>query len=1006
MSAPGPCESSLTKPPPRFEDELRRAVAGEVRFDRLTRAIYSTDASIYEITPLGVVTPRTTADVVATVEVCRRHRVPIVARGAGTGITGGAIGWGVCLDFSRFMHAIGVVDVAARTVTVEPGVVLDDLNARLAPDGLFFPADVATASRATLGGMIANNSAGSHSVYYGRTVDYVAGLTVVLADGSVVEWEHAPYAEPPPAPDGLQVQTPIGLRAAWEARRAERTPLHPPERPSVPPAGAAGPILAAIERVRASFHNDVLERYPRVLRRNGGYALDRLCLSDAPNPATLICGSEGTLGLIVGAKLRLVPMPRCKSLVVLHFADVLEAVRATPRLLAHDPAAVELVDDLILDAGRGQVPAAIRDRFLIGRPRAIQICELYDEDAGRLADRTHRLAHELERDGVGQPVAVVLDPAVQLAVWTLRNKGFGLLMSQPGDAHPLEFIEDAAVDPSRLGDYIAEMDAMLRSEGVTKVGYYAHASVGVIHVRPTLNLRQPADVVRLRRIAECTCDLVHRYGGAMTGEHGDGIIRSEWLERMYGPRIVQAFREIKAAFDPENLLNPRKIVDPLPMDERLRAARRPQSLPVTTHFDYTAHGGLAGLAAMCSGVGQCRQTLVGTMCPSYMATLDEQHTTRARANALRIALTRPELIDGPTDPVMDDVMGLCLSCKACRTECPTGVDMARMKAEWLAMRHRARGVPLRTRVLAAAPRMAELLSPLAPLANAVLRSTPMRALMDALFGIDRRIPPPALARRTFRAWFQARGRDGGRPTPVDQPRGRVVYFPDTWMNFYWPSVGIAAVRLLEAAGFHVDVPPLVCCGRPLISLGLLDAATQLARINVERLSRHSGSVHAIVVGEPSCLSALLDEYPQLVRTEAARRVASLARPVESLLVEALADGAPIGWSTGPRETLLHGHCHQKALYGTADAVALLKSLPGQAREINSGCCGMAGAFGHLREHYDVARAIGQQRLFPAVSARGAAEIAVCGFSCREQIAAHTDVTPRHLLELAADALPK
>ncbi len=971
--------------------DLHGAIRGDVRFDKLTRTIYSTDASLYEIHPAGVVMPRDADDVVATVNLCRKHGVPIVARGAGTGIAGGALGWGVQLDFSRYMHAIGAIDATSRTVIVEPGVVLDDLNAVAGKLGLSFPADVATASRATIGGMIANNSCGAHSVYYGRTVDYVESLTVVLADGSVSTWRQLPYRDLPASKTEGQRDKGTEGQSSENATSSQRC------------------IEAALDRIRQTYHSDVLERYPRVLRRNGGYALDRLCMSDAVNPATLLCGSEGTLGLVVSATLRLVHAPKHRALAVLQFDSVLDAVGATPQLLEHRPAAVELVDDLILRPGIPLVSSAVSRQLFDACPKAILVCELYDDEADSLRARMTALENDVRQSRLARETRIVFDPTVQLAVWMIRNKGFGLLMSKPGDRHPHEFIEDAAVDPARLRDYIADLGAILRDEGVHDVAYYAHASVGVIHVRPTLNLKRTDDVARMRRIADKTVDLVMKYGGAMTGEHGDGIVRSEWLERLYGPRIVQAFREVKRAFDPDNLFNPRKIVDPLPMDERIRYASHPRTVKLDTYFDYSAHGSMQGLANMCSGVGQCRQKLVGTMCPSYMATLDEKHTTRARALALRSALTQGGLLNGLDDPALDEVMDLCLSCKACKTECPTGVDMARMKSEWLAHRNAAHGVSMSARFLAAAPQLAALGSAFPRISNWLIQSPLGRGMMERLFGVDRRVAPPAFAQQTFRQWFDTRG--GAMPTAVAsacRPLGTVVYFADTWTNYYWPQVGIAAVRLLEAAGYEVVAPQLACCGRPAISKGMLDLAVANAKANVEALLPYVDAGAWIVGSEPSCILTFIDEVPHFVRTESAKRIATRVRTVEQLLAQTLeADPTALPWnlSVSPQKVLLHGHCHQKALIGTADALRLLCAIPHcEAAEINSGCCGMAGSFGHEHEHYDVSAAIGELRLFPMVRNRGNATIAVSGFSCREQVAHHANAAARHVLEIAAQAI--
>ena len=962
---------------------LLSTVRGEVRFDRLSRTIYSTDASIYEITPDGVVLPRCVEDVVATVRACREHGVAIVARGAGTGIAGGAVGGGVQIDFSRFLNRIGAIDVERRTVVVEPGVVLDELNAALAPHGLHFAPDVATSSRATIGGMIANNSCGAHSVYYGRTVDHVADLTMVLSDGSLVTWAHHPFGDFPDSADQLPVF-------------------------ELPSGGSSGTLAARVEveldRVRRDVRDEVLKRYPRVMRRNGGYALDRLCLSAAVNPATLLCGSEGTLGLVVGATLRLSPLPKHKVLTVLHFDSVLEALGATALVLEHRPAAVELVDRLILSAGAGQIPSMARDAFLVGEPAAVLVCELYDDDEAELRRRMERLERALAAKLIGEPRRQVFDREVQQAVWELRNKGFGLLMSRPGDRQPYEFIEDAAVEPRRLRDYIERLGVLLSAEGVSEVGYYAHASVGVIHVRPVLNLKRANDVARMRRIAERTCELVLEFGGALTGEHGDGLVRSEWLERMYGPAIVAALRRIKDAFDPQRLFNPGKIVDPRPMTENLRYGEEFRSAKIETYFDYGEHGGMAGMAGMCSGVGQCRQKLDGAMCPSYMATLDETHTTRARANALRVALSNRGLIDGLDDPALSEVMELCLACKACKSECPTGVDMARMKAEWLFWRNERHGVSSAARFVADAPGMTRRVARFPRIANLLLQNGWVRRALEKRFGLDHRIAPPRLAKRTFRHWFDSTPRSAGK-------RGRVAYFIDTWTNYYWPEAGVAAVRLLEAAGFEVRAPKLLCCGRPLISQGLLGEAAEVARENVDRLKGVVEAGFFIVGSEPSCILSLLDEYPQLVRTDYAQRLAGRVRCVESLLADVVReDRSAIPFSSEyggePRRVLYHGHCHQKALVGAADALTLLNAPPGLVgEEINSGCCGMAGSFGHEVGHYEIARAVGEQRLFPAVQGRGDAEIAVSGFSCREQIAHHTGLTPRHVLELAADALP-
>ena len=696
----------------QLKERLCSRVRGDVRTDNLSRTIYATDASIYEIVPVGVVLPKDVQDVVAVVDECRAAGTAIIPRGAGTGLAGGAVGSGMQLDLSRYMHGIGSIDVGARTIDVEAGVVLDELNAHVARHGLHFAPDLATSSRATIGGMIANNSCGAHSIVHGRTVDHTLSLTVVLADGDVITF---PAKEP-----GSRVEQ----------------------------------IECELARIRDDNFEEIERRFPKILRSNGGYGLDRLGSVGQPaNPVNVLCGSEGTLAVIVGATLKLTPLPRHKALIVLHFEDVLDALDTTPALLEHAPAAVELVDRLILEAGMANPAVRTQCGFLSGDPGALMIVELQDDCAETLSARTEALATRMESATGCYAVAHVQDSDQQLGVWNLRTAGLGLLMSKPGDKQPYAFVEDSAVDPARLREYIQRFKDVLNREGVT-AGYYAHASVGCIHVRPIINLKNAGDVDRMRRIAGAVADLALEFGGAMTGEHGDGIVRSCWIEKMYGPQIVKAFHEVKRLFDPDNLMNPHKIVDPWPMTEHLRFGPSHRQSEVKTAFDFTPHGGMAGLAQMCSGVGQCRQTLVGTMCPSFVATGDERHTTRARANALRIAMSNRGLLDGLSDPHLEEVMDLCIGCKACKTECPTGVDMARLKSEYLFQRNLARGTGRRERFIADVPRRLARAARFPRLFNAVSQSSFLRGLMERRYGLDRRIAPPRLAARTFRDWFR------------------------------------------------------------------------------------------------------------------------------------------------------------------------------------------------------------------------------------------------------------
>jgi FAD/FMN-containing dehydrogenase/Fe-S oxidoreductase len=945
------------------QDDLAGRIAGEVRADNLARTLYASDASIYEITPDLVVLPRSVDDIVLTVQACAKHGVPITARGAGTGLTGGAVNRGVQLDCARYLTNIGELDAAGRTIHVEAGVVLDELNAHLKPHGLHFAPDVATSSRATIGGMIANNSCGAHSILYGRTVDHIKRLDVVLADGT-------------------------------------RDAFGPDAPPLTSARARAGD--AAVTRAVTDLADEIAARYPKVLRSNGGYALDRVQIENGrARTERLISGSEGTLAIIVGATLNLEPLPRHTGLLVVCFDTLGEALRSVPPALEHQPAAIELIDNLILQATEGNPAMARRRWFVDGQPAAIIACEMFEDDPARLEQRLEALRADLTARAPSARGVTTTDPARQDDVWTVRKAGLGLLMSRPGIRQPYAFIEDAAVGAQRLPAYIEKLDAFLASEGVTETGHYAHASVGCLHVRPVLDLRDERDIARMKRIADGVSSLVLEFGGTMTGEHGDGIVRSAWHRKMYGPRIVHAFRQIKNAFDPDGLLNPGKIVDPLPMTENLRQGAGYQTRDPDTILDFSLYGGMAGLAGMCSGVGQCRQRLVGTMCPSYMATNDETHTTRGRANALRVALSNRGLLDGLDDPALADVMDLCLSCKACKTECPTGTDMAKLKAEWLSHQNTRHGVPARSRLIATSIEMAAWGCHFAPLSNWVMQSRVVRVLMEHLYGLDRRVPPPRFARQTFRQWHATQP---APDLPADAPE--VVYFCDTWTNFYTPQVGRATIKVLTALGCRVRVPPTSCCGRPLISKGLLAEARQLAEQNVRVLAPYADRGVPIVGTEPSCISVLTDEFAQFVRNDAARRIAASALTIEAYVAARLREKPDaLRFRAEARPLIYHGHCHQKALYGTSDAVAILDaSSAGHAREIDSGCCGMAGAFGHEKEHYDVARAVGEQRLFPAIRQRGTADVIISGFSCRHHIEHHTGVAPRHVIEALADAL--
>jgi FAD/FMN-containing dehydrogenase/Fe-S oxidoreductase len=958
--------------------DLEAAIEGEVRFDPISRALYSTDASVYQIEPLGVVVAKSRHDVVRAVTICARHGCPLTLRGGGTSQAGQAIGSGVIVDTSKYFNRILEVNPAERWARVEPGVVLDELNAALRPHDLRFAPDISTASRATIGGMMANNSAGARSVLYGKTIDHVLEQQVVLSDGSLAHFR--------PLEPG-QVDE-LCARDSLE-----------------------GACYREVRRLVRAHAEEIGRRYPTVLRRVGGYNLDALvtaCALENPAPfnmAKLMVGSEGTLGVVLEAKLALVPLPKFKAVLAIQFADLLEALEATPAILAHRPSAIEVMDGFILGHTR-QSPALekMKRTFIDGDPAALLCVELYAEAKEDLAPRLDAIEHDLAARRLGYRFHRALDAADQSAVWSVREAALGLSMAMKGDAKSLSFVEDTAVAPEKLRDYIDQFLQMIRRHGTT-AGVYAHASVGCLHVRPVINMKTESGVRQFAAIASDSADLVLEYGGALSGEHGDGLVRSGFMERMFGPVLYDAFRHIKRTFDPGGMLNPGKIVDAPPLTANLRYGPAYRAIQPVTFFDYSDHGGLAGAVEMCSGLGACRKVLDGTMCPSYMATREESHSTRGRANVLRLAMSGRLGEAGLGDEGVRQVLDLCLECRACKAECPVGVDVARFKSEFLADYWRRHGTPIRAHMLGHVHELSRWGSRLAPMSNAIARSGPVRWLTDRLLGMDRRRVPPAWTAMSFERRFHRRQRSAARRH--DSMSDTVSFFNDTFTNYYSPDIGLAGVQVLERAGFDVELAPLSCCGRPLISQGLLGAARRQAESSVGRLYPVAARGVPLVFFEPSCLSAIREDVPSLLRGDAQRRALHVAERAvlfeEFLESQCQAGRVRLDLRQGPSQILLHGHCHQKAMGGLAPAKALLGRIPGATVvDLDAGCCGMAGSFGYAREHFEVSRAIGERRLLPAArSLREGGVLVAAGTSCRHQVADLTGVRAVHPAELIA-----
>ncbi|GAA1382032.1 FAD-binding and (Fe-S)-binding domain-containing protein [Pseudonocardia kongjuensis] len=964
---------------PGLEQTLRSRLAGEVAFDDYSRHLFSRDASMYAITPLGVVFPRTHDDVAEAVRIAGEFGVPVVPRGAGTSLAGQTVGPGIVLDTSRHLNRIVEIDPAARTAVVEVGVVQDQLNRAAAEHGLMFGPDTSTSNRATIGGMVGNNSAGSGSLTFGMTIDHVRALDVVLADGSTARLEPVDEAE--------------------RLRRAAADTLE-------------GRIHRELPALVAANEQAIADGMPLFWRRACGYRLDRLAGHGGANPfdlAKFVVGAEGTLVVATRAVVDLVPKPRRTVYAVGHFATVHGAISATLDALSCAPHQVEMMDRTILDLSRQKIEYADLGNHLVGDPAALLFVSFSGDDEPELVAKLDALTALWERHGHGYHTLRLVTPAEQAALLKVRKSSLGLLMAAgEGTRRPLAFVEDTAVAPEHLAGYTERFAAILDEHGL-EAGFYGHCSVGCLHIRPFVDLTDPEQVATMRVVAEKIKDLVAEYGGVNSSEHGDGLARSEFNREIFGDRLYEAMRQVKALFDPAGVLNPGKIVDAPPMTDNLRDRDAlPPAPPLTTALSFEVIGsgsasGMRDAADRCMNIGLCRKTAAGVMCPSYQVTLQEEHSTRGRANALVKALSEPDPAAALGDERLHEILDLCLMCKACKSECPMGVDMASLKSEALHQQHARHGTPLRSRLFGAIRTLNRLGAATAPLSNLPGRIGFLRRIMERTVGIAAARPLPRFVRDDLVRWQRGR-----RPAPGSA--GTVTWLADSFTTYTEPHIGKAAIELLEAAGWAVQLASGGCCGRSSLSKGLLDDARRKASGLVTALARDTPPGSPIVGCEPSCVFTLRDETIALLGDSAeAAQVGKRVRQVEELLVEAIDDGRlvlPERSGLSGRRVVYHGHCHQKAEVGTAATLALLRRIPGlDVAEIDSGCCGMAGSFGFEAEHYATSMEVGRDRLFPAIEAESADTlVAATGVSCRQQIFHGVGRTAWHPLELVRDAL--
>lgn len=932
-------------------------------FDAFSRGRYSTDASIYQIEPIGVVVPRNEQDIVRTIQIAGDEGIPVLPRGGGTSQIGQTVGNALVIDTSKYLNQVGEFDPEARFIWAEPGLVLDTLNKWLKPHGLFYPVDVSTGNRATLGGMAGNNSCGARSIRYGNMVHNVQAIDAILADGSAARFgDMAHTTQDGTCAELLRKLTELGQREAEEIER----------------------------------------RFPRLLRRVGGYNIDEIAQADTANFARLLVGSEGTLAFFTHLQLELQPIPPHKVLGVCHFPTFHQAMDSAQHIVKLDPSAVELVDRTMIDLSR-EIPMfrATVDRFVQGKPEALLLVEFAGEDG---SEQLHKLGQlvELMAD-LGLPDAVVeaLDPEFQNAVWEVRKSGLNIMMSMKGDGKPVSFIEDCAVRLEDLAEYTDRLTQVFEKYGTTGT-WYAHASVGCLHVRPILNMKDPSGAQKMRAIMEETLEIVQQYKGSHSGEHGDGLARSEFHERMFGSRMVRAFEEVKDCFDPTGIFNPGKIVHPQRMDDRSLFRYGPDYAVarIDTALDWSEWGGFGAAVEMCNNNGACRKADAGVMCPSFRVTRDEQHLTRGRANTLRLAISGQLGADALVSDEMYDTMDLCIGCKGCKRECPTGIDMAKMKIEFLHQYHKHHRLPLKDRLIAWLPRYAPVASRLSFIMNLRDRIPGLAWSSEKLLGLS--------AARSLPLWRSDYFDDNREQINSQEPgNGEVVLLVDTFERYFEPEIARAALKVLGAAGYQVQLlQPLdgghpLCSGRTFLAVGMVDEARFEAQRVLEAVKPYVERGVPIIGLEPSCLLTLRDEFKSMIPGAETDALSERAMLLEEFLAQQhQAGNLQLNLKAiSARRAIVHGHCHQKAfatMSAMQQALALVPDL--EVEVIDSGCCGMAGAFGYEANHFEISMKMAELSLLPAVRAANPDTLVIAnGTSCRHQI---YDGAQRESLHLA------
>lgn len=932
-----------------FLQELTSITTSEIKTDDLTLGLYATDASLYQLQPLTVAIPHNESDLIKIVKLSDKYNIPVMPRGSATSLAGQTTNHALIIDFTKYFDKILDINAQKRYAIVHPGVVRDQLNAAVKDFGLHFAPDPATTSRATIGGMIANNSSGTKSIKYGKTIDHVLGLKVLLMDGTILEMSE------------LSAE-------AYEAKCQQ--------------SDREGEIYRSFRKIIFENTTAIETAYPKVMRRVNGYPLDEYILTDRWNLAKIFAGSEGSLGIILEAKINLEPIPKYKAAFTVHYDDRMRAIREVHQMIAYDPAAIEMLDFNVFEQSvKNNMTKSLHHRLIIGAPQATLSVEFFCLSQDELDQRITDFSHWLKKNSTAYAYPILRTAAELDDSWALRKNGLGLIMGDPSGRKPIPFIEDQAIPLEHLADYIQDVLDLCNNYKVETI-LYAHASVGVLHVRPALDMTVQSDIDLMKTISDEVFHLVKKYKGAWSGEHGDGRNRGHRLRDFFGEEVYQCLKDVKTIFDPKYLLNPGIIIDVPPMDQHLRYGAGYKDNKYNFVYKYRKDHSFEALVHNCSGVGACRNHIGGTMCPSFKGTSDEDASTRGRANALRLAISGQLGFEGLTDPKVLETLDFCLSCKACKSECPSNVDMAKLKSEVLQKKYDEGKITWREKAISANVNMVSKLAGWkAPFVNFVQGTSIFKYAAEKILKVDRRRTLPSYANQSLDLWYKNNYTSKGS-------KNKVALFADTYINFHEPQVGKAAIKLLQDCGYEVLLASVGCCQRPRISNGFLNDAKKDGTQVAEKLMPYISQGMKVVVCEPSCTSALIDDLPDLIEDiKLSESLQSNVLAIDVFLANELASGNLKGrFVAKSQDILLHGHCHQKASFGTSGMKSIYQSTAANCHEPDSGCCGMAGSFGYEAEHYDVSKKISELVLIPAIIKTDKNTLVVAnGFSCRHQI---------------------